>query len=233
MKALTRHRISSALIMMLILASFTTACFSAVIIDAFEDGPFSLATDTSIGTSETQGNRGRGPEIILTNVLGGTRFVSISTDRRRTTVTATLTEDNSAVTLDTGSGPAGATSTGSILMKWNAEGLKLLDYRGILFTFTELTGNGRIHIGVNEHGHGSNSTRLNLTSAGDFFYPLTSVDVPNGSLESASSIQVLIEGATLDFGFTLDSIRVVPEPSTTAFLLISAVALLQQRRDRT
>lgn len=77
-------------------ASLTPQSKAAVlVVDSFDAGPFNFSIDPGPG-GDTQN----------LDVLGGSRTVSVSTDRRSTNVTATLAANTSAIVFDTGDGPA-------------------------------------------------------------------------------------------------------------------------------
>ena len=79
-----------------------------------------------------------------------------------------------------------------------------------------------------------NSLITNTTDPQDFYFPLALLVDQAGSTATFSAVQAIqIHACTLDTGldYTLDYIRVVPEPST-AFAALAATALLCLRRGR-
>jgi hypothetical protein len=73
--------------------------------------------------------------------------------------------------------------------------------------------------------------RLDLTGPGEVRYPLSGVYVgPGHSLDAIAGLKFTFESRSESFYFTLDEIRLVPEPSITLLALVGAAGLLARRR---
>jgi len=194
---------------------------ASLVIDTFDDGPFFLSNSQSAIVSDTQSG----------GMLGGTRYVGISTQRRSTTVTAELVTGTSILTFDTGDGPLLGTREGYINIRWGSNpSLSLLGYDAFALTITDLVGVGEVHVGINYLGYGSSSTSVPLTTDGELIIPMSQVDLGTGSLAGVSSIQLVLSGVSADFGASISEFRVIPEPSSSVLLMCSLAFFLSQRR---
>jgi hypothetical protein len=194
---------------------------SVILIDDFSDGPFSLTTETSMGVSDAQQG----------NMLGGSRSVRISTSRRITTVSAMVDATSPLLVFNTGDGSMGLLDQGNIWLQWSTGGaLNLQEHSAFVFKIHYLQGTGTIHVGLNEQGYGSNSSRVPLTSSGVIEVPMSSIDLPNGTLADIRRVQIVIAGTSPDFAFSVGEISIIPEPS--AFFLVSWGAVLLGMRHR-
>ncbi len=196
---------------------------ASLVIDTFDDGPFSLSHDRSASLLHTQSG----------GMLGDLRRVWISTDRRQTIVTADLVTGTSVLSFDTGDGPAlgSGLGQGSIQIRWNSSpALNLLGSDAFLLSVSNLQGTGRVHVGVNESGgFGSSSSWVPLTAAGDLLIPFEQVDI-QGTLGNVVSMQLIIVGASPDFAVAIDTFQIVPEPSIATMAGFGVFLLATRRR---
>ncbi len=166
-------------------------------------------------------------------MLGGRRLVRISTDRRTTVVSSSIVTGSSVLEFDTGEGLwDNGISTGRITLTWSVdEAVDLLGYDAFRFSFSMLTGQGRVQVGVDDGGVWSGSTTIPLWNPGELLVPFADVDFGSEDISSGSYFQVSISGVSKDFAFSLDEISIVPEPGVS-FLLGAAGWMLHGRRRR-
>ena len=205
------------------LASLTPGGAAAVVIDTFDEGPFHETTDQSAGLAFYQHG----------SMLGGLRVVRISTDRRTTVVSSSIVTGSSVLEFDTGEGLwNNGLSTGRITLTWSVdEAVDLLGYDAFRFSFSMLTGQGRVHVGVDDGGGGSGDTTVPLWNPGELLVPFADVDFGSEDISSGSYFQVSISGVSKDFAFSLDEISIVPEPGV-GLLLVTAGWMFHGRRRR-
>lgn len=188
-----------------------------LVLDTFVDGDFSFSTNLSGGPSEQQ----------FGSMLGGDRIVSLSTSRRPTTVTASLDSSLGGLSFDTGTGDSGGLrEQGYMILTYGGDrlffppdplGVDLSNYGGFEFEIPSLQGIGEISVVLNSRGFGTSYTRIPLLNAGTFHYPF--VEIPfwetiGGNISNVESLHFWFIGLSPDFAFSLDEIRVVPEPTT-------------------
>jgi len=194
-------------------------------IDSFDYGPFSLINDRSSEVTGTQ----------IGGMLGGSRFIGISTARRSTVVTSEIISGSSLLTFDTGDGPALGTSLGEgyIRLRWVTNpAMSLIGFENFLLDVATLQGTGQVNIGINRaSGAGSGSTWIPLSASGILLIPFDKVDVEAGSLAGVTTTTLTISGTSADFSLAIGSFTVVPEPSPAA-LFIVAIVLSFSRRNR-
>lgn len=205
------------------LASLTPCGAAALVIDTFDEGPFHETNAQSADRVFYQQG----------SMLGGFRVVRISTDRRTTVVSSTIFTGSSVLEFDTGEGLwNNGLSTGRITLSWRVEeGVDLLGYDAFRFSFSMLTGQGRVHVAVDKSGGSSGDPTVPLWNPGDLLVPFAYVDFGGEDISSGSYFQVSISGVSKDFAFSLDEISIVPEPGV-GFLLGAAGWMLQGRRRR-
>jgi hypothetical protein len=98
--------------------------------------------------------------------------------------------------------------------------------------FSELSGVGSLYIeaGTSE---GLDVHRIDLTAPGDVLYSVS--DVTANSIHSVDSFNILrfiFEARSDNFSFTLDEIRLVPEPGAGMLLLTAGIGFLSLRPRR-
>jgi PEP-CTERM motif len=138
------------------------------------------------------------------------------------------------VTLSVSGTPAGNTPycpLGLDLIYWGSGPHDITSYTGFMLGFTELSGSGTLYVEVGgEEGFGI-VNRLEIPGAGDFFYPLSRVYENTGaSLDSFRVLKFTFEARTTEFSFTLDEIRLVPEPGSAALLGLAALGVCRRKR---
>ena len=97
--------------------------------------------------------------------------------------------------------------------------------------FSELSGVGSLYIELGSSDGLSGIQRIDLTAPGDVHYPVTSLRIdPFRSLDSFDVLHFRFESRSPEFSFTLDEIRLVPEPSAALLALAAGAGLLARRR---
>jgi hypothetical protein len=193
---------------------------TSLLIDSFDDGFFAFSHDQSLGLSEQQ----------FGSMLGGDRIVMLSTDRRKTTVSASVLEGSSLLLFDTGTGDSGnLASQGSVVLTYSGVlGLDLSSFDAFELDFPSLQGAGEVAIVLNSGGFGTDSTRVALQTGGTLLYPFAAVN--NGhDFSDVDQISIHVIGLTTDFAVSLDEVRIVPEPSSVVLLSGLCLLLLRTR----
>jgi len=196
---------------------------TTVLIDEFVDGALEFATDTG-PTTGTQGG----------SMFGGSRWTSISVDRRQTVVTASLVDGGSGLLFSTGSGTLGGLRTqGHIQLRYTSdEPVNLLGATGFIIDFGSVTGTGEVNLNLNMGGFlGSASFSVDSQTT-QLFYPIDSVYLGDESLDEIDKLQLTVFGTSADFSTTLRSVTAIPEPGLGSLLLLSLSAATAVRNRR-
>jgi hypothetical protein len=96
--------------------------------------------------------------------------------------------------------------------------------------FSEMSGVGSLYVEVGSSDGLTGEHRVDLTGQGDVNFSVPNVK-PNNihSVDSFDILRFVFEARSTDFSFTLNEIRLVPEPSGT-LLLAAGFGLFAQRR---
>lgn len=99
--------------------------------------------------------------------------------------------------------------------------------------FSRLSGVGSLYVEVGSSDGITGEYRVDLTGPGDVNYSVGNVK-PNSihSVESFNILRFVFEARSTEFSFTLDEIRLVPEPSGAVLALTAGAGLLALRRRR-
>jgi hypothetical protein len=207
----------------------------AVIIDDFEDGPFSL-TSTSpnynggIGTGESG----------LVGVIGGQRGPAVLLwDQGYTSGSAVFALDLSGAG-DHGASlsvPAGRTATAGCYYPGPSEqglGLDLLadGASAFQFTFANDPGNGSLDFSVfttNDHW-----ASIPLTGAGTYQIPFSAFGLSSADLAQVKTLyfDLIYSAGSQPIVATLSDVRTVPEPSTLILMAMGICGLVASARWR-
>jgi len=108
----------------------------------------------------------------------------------------------------------------------------ITSYSGFILGFSQLSGMGNLYMEVGSSDGTVGEHRLRLTGPGDVFYSVADIK-PNSihTVDSFNILRFIFEAQSPQFSFTLDEIRLVPEPSKTG-LVLCAGGLLLSRRSR-
>lgn len=167
-------------------------------------------------------------------MLGGSRIVSLSTERRETTLSASVPAGSSQLFFDTGTGLAGGLSAGRLTLTYGTGFFDLaqdpldVDLSGFdrfLFDVRQLQGEGELIVLVNGHVIGGGSAFIPLTTSGTVVYPFNAVNLQSGDFSDVDNVDFVIRGQTTDFSVAIGGISVVPEPATLLLILLGLGAL--------
>lgn len=196
-----------------------------LLVDDFSEGDLALSLGgTTSGNSTVVGEFGtlRSARIRARNSVPGT------------TLTSTFLGSNgySTFALDEAGLTASIPPPGLHLAYGGAGTRSLLGSSGFEFDFRNVQGAGFLLIEVGgETVKTSSSLRVPLIGPGTLRVPLDMVNLgTGGSLDAFSALHFDFHAQTTEFSFTLDQIRVVPEPSV--LLLLSALSLTVFTRRR-
>ena len=97
--------------------------------------------------------------------------------------------------------------------------------------FSELSGVGTLYIELGGSNGFTGVLRVDLTGPGELHYPVTGVYEGAGhTLDSFNVLTFKFESRSSQFSFTLDEIRLIPEPSASVLALAAGAGLLAWRR---
>ena len=97
--------------------------------------------------------------------------------------------------------------------------------------FSELSGVGTLYVEMGSSNGPSGTYRMDLTGPGNVFFPVSGVRLnPGHTLDAFTVLRFVFEARSPQFSFTLDEIRLVPEPSASVLALAAAAAGLLGRR---
>lgn len=211
----------SALIM---LAIVDPAPASVLVVDSFDDGSFAFSNDQSATLSQQQ----------FGSMLGGERVVTLSTDRRPTTVSASLVHGSSVLTFDTGTGNLGGLDEqGELILIYGGENrpyrpfashplnLDLSNFNAIDIHIPVVVGTGEVSVILYSGSGQSSSTPVTLQSPGMLQFSFSPF---SGGLADVDGVRLDFVGLSPDFAVSIDDIRIVPEP--TVSVLISTALLV-------
>lgn len=192
------------------------------IVDTFDQGGFSTFSPGGLQIDET-----------VNLPLGTRRFAALSTSGLSpdAAMISTLTSSAGKLTFF-----ATGTSTFfplSLTLVYGGPALhNIAGCTDFILGFSELSGVGTLYIELGGSTGVGGVVRVNLTGPGEVNYPVS--DVYEGAGHTLDSFNVLtfrFESRSPEFSFTLDDIRLVPEPSA-ALLALAAGAGLRARRRR-
>jgi hypothetical protein len=194
------------------------------VVDSFDQGPFNLTLQ-----NYSESNNVNLP-------LGLERYSTIGARRAAlgTILSSSLDTTTGQVSFLV-SGPSSFPNPWSFLdlrMSYSQGGPhSIAGYAGFVFDFSQMIGAGAliVELGSGSAIYGATTHRLPLTGAGETFYSFDDLNFgPGGSVDSFHVIHFIFEAHSEQFSFTLDEIRLVPEPSV-ALLGLSGCALFLRR----
>ncbi len=104
-------------------------------------------------------------------------------------------------------------------------------YSELILGFRELTGVGTLYVELGGSDGLEGVFRVDLSGPGEVRYPVSAINANVGhTLDAFASIKFTFESRSDYFYFTLDEIRLVPEPSGTVLVLAAGGLLLTRRR---
>lgn len=104
-------------------------------------------------------------------------------------------------------------------------------YSAFILGFSQITGLGDLYIELGSTDTPSVLVRLPLNAAGEYHYPVSDVYAnPGHTLEAFSVLRFGFEARSPEFSFTLEEIRLVPEPSATFSAALAGMLLTLRRR---
>lgn len=209
-----------------LLGTASVAHATTLLVDSFDDGPFAFSHDQSAPLSQQQ----------FGSMLGGERVVTLSTDRRPTTVSAAVVQDSSLLTFDTGTGNLGGLDEqGELMLIYGGENkpdrpfashplnLNLSNFDSLDVDIPNVLGVGQVTLILYSGLNQSSSAHVALQSPGTLQFPFSQMN-GNGDFEDVDSVRLNFVGLSSDFAISIDQIRIVPEPITS--LLVSTALLL-------
>lgn len=114
----------------------------------------------------------------------------------------------------------------------NGGPFSIMGYDHFEFEFSQIQGQGNliIELGNPSDIYGPTAHRLSLSSSGIVSVPFDQLNFGSGgSIGSFSSLNIRFEAVSPEFSFTLEEIRLVPEPSALLLVGVAGMALSLRR----
>ncbi len=147
-------------------------------------------------------------------------------------MTSTLNSAAGTLTFVVNGTPLGPNAPLALQLVYSAGGpYDITGCTGFILGFSELSGVGSLYVEVGSSDGIVGEHRVDLTGPGDVFYSVA--DVKPNSIHTVDSFNILrfvFEARSPEFSFTLDEIRLVPEPSGALPALAAGAGLLVRRR---
>jgi hypothetical protein len=194
-------------------------------VDSFTDGDFflSLGVRTAIGTN-------------IDGPIGTFRLVSISSREATegSSISAALSTSSGTLSLDIDGQSMFAERPLYLDMDYASGGpYSIAGFDAFEFDFSGMAGTGSliVALGGTSGIFGPETLRVPLTGPGLVEVPFDQLNLGIlGFIDSFYAMQIRFEAETTQFSFTLDEIRLVPEPSSLACLLVGGLCLFWIRR---
>jgi hypothetical protein len=201
-------------------------CFPAravvTVVDTFDQGGFSISSP---------GNSNPADEIVDLP-FGQRRYVAFSGNGTETTVMSSILSPSSE-TLEFSSNGASMSIIFPLslsLIYSGGDPHSISNDGEFILGFSELSGVGTLYIELGGSLGLEGVTRVDLIGPGELCYPVSSVYAGAGhSLDAFNVLTFRFEARSPEFSFTLDEIRLIPEPSTSLLALAGAAGLLTRR----
>ena len=198
-------------------------CYAAVtMVDTFDQGGFSIFVPGG----------GQGDEAVNLP-LGSRRLANLSTSGLSpdAVMTSTLNSSTGKLTFFA----SGTSTFFPLSLTLTYAGPTLHNIAGcteFILGFSELSGVGTLYIELGGSNGVEGVVRMNLTGPGEVHYPVSDVyyDGTGHTLDSFNVLTFRFESRSPEFSFTLDEIRLVPEPSGALLALAAGIGLLARRR---
>jgi hypothetical protein len=198
-----------------------------VVVDTFDQTPFTI----SLAPPHFHGNTHP-----VNLPIGEARTDSLNprTPAPGTIMTATL--DDTAGTLSLSASGSSLSPRVPLDLRQTYRGggpYSILGFSGFVFEFSDVQGVGAliVNLGSELAIYPPEAHRIPIIGPGALFYPIDQVNFgPRGSLDSFPALHFVYEAHSPEFSFTLDEIRLVPEPGAVPFVAIGVGMLLLHRR---
>jgi hypothetical protein len=184
---------------------------ATLLLDDFSSGAFALAFG---GTTSNSGS-----------------FATVLTDQR--TVSG-VGDPNWTATLGAGSlvYVVDSMSEGRnyLTMNYSSTGtFSILGYNAFALDLLNVIGTGELIVSVT--GSGGNNIKVPISGSGTVVSPFSFLDTSQ-PLDSLSAMNFRINAISEDFSADINNVRLIPEPSASILLLLSAAGLALRRRRR-
>lgn len=212
-------------LLILLLPSIPGTC-ATLIVDSFTEDDFFLSTE-GFGSQNS----------MVSSPFGSRRFSSISSRIAAPGTVITTTLDSNAGTL-TSLFDGQSTSTSRLNFQatyFQGGPFSVLGYDAFEFDFSALAGTGFliVELGSGSDTYGPATNRIAIDSPGTVSVPFSELNFgTGGAIDSFLAIHFVFEADSEMFSFTLDEIRVVPEPSRALLTLVGLCAVRIPRRRR-
>jgi hypothetical protein len=194
---------------------------AVTIVDTFDQGGFSITP--SSGTFEQEVNL----PLARRRLADQSRWATSP----GASMTSTLNSGTGTLTFVTSGTSLSVFPMSLTLVYAGAPHYNIAGCTEFILGFSELSGVGTLYIELGGSNGLDGVFRVDLTGPGEVHYSVS--DVYEGSGHTLDSFNVLtfrFESRSPQFSFTLDEIRLVPEPSGALLALVAGAGLLARRR---
>ncbi len=206
----------------LIFCPFSDAAVSMV--DTFDQGGFSITGSNPV--DETV-NLPLAQRRVASFIVAGGASV--------TTLTSTLNSSTGKLTfIVNGSSPLPNFPLSLQLVYAGGGPYNITGCTDFILGFSQLSGVGSLYVQLGSAEGTAGIHRVDLTAPGDVLFSVPDVKLsPGQPLDGFDVLRFVFEARSTEFSFTLDEIRLVPEPSGALLALVAGAGLLARRRRRT
>lgn len=212
----------------LLLLSGPVAKGASIVVDSFTNGPFSIDMQLGPGYSadvSPVGEWGTSRRVLLPRPDSDVDFMSSTLDPN----------SGGSMSLDFQMAAGEPPEPYTLTARYQEGGpYSILGQTAFEFDFSNISGVAQLIIILGDHFDPDSATiRTAITSPGTLSVPVSDVNFgPNGALDSFSEFYFIFETTTDSVSFSLDEIRVVPEPSMSALVAIGSLGLLRRSRKK-
>jgi hypothetical protein len=206
------------------IAPYQNGAAAVSMVDTFDQGGFSLSSP------------GGNPSDEIVNLpLGTSRYADLSRwlTSSGSTMKSNLNASTGTLTYAT-SGISLSFFPMSLTLVYSGATLhNITGCTEFILGFSELVGVGTLYVELGGSTGVEGVIRADLASPGEVHYPVSSVYEGAGhTLDSFNVLTFRFESRSAEFSFTLDEIRLVPEPSVAVMVLAAGAFCLGSRRRR-
>jgi hypothetical protein len=115
-----------------------------------------------------------------------------------------------------------------LTMNYSSTGVfSILGYNAFALDLLNVIGTGELIVSVT--GSGGNNIKVPISGSGTIVSPFSFLDTSQ-PLDSLSAMNFRINAISEDFSADINNVRIIPEPSASILLLLSAAGLVLRRR---
>lgn len=214
-----------ALFMLLLFCAVFEASAATLVIDEFDDGAFSL---NAIGDGREDKDIQEG------SMLGGDRYTKISSASSLFATTASVSSGGSGLSFSAPSGESEVLATSAWFFAiWGfPQRVDLSGENGFVLLLENVAGQAAVEIELRGGFNQSVILAGTITSPGSLLVPLDTSSIEPSLITDIGSIYLTITSSSPSFSTTINSFKIVPEPSLSALMTLSVIFTPTRRKGR-